>query len=211
MANEMIVAVEKKSNDVMVRANALVVTNNEQYESGVEFKNAIQALKKEIDEAFDPGIAAAYKAHKVAKAQKKKFYDPVDSAHTIVKVKLSQFVAEKERKRAEEEAKLRRAAEKKEAELREKARKAEEEGKTAKAEKYEEKAEEIVAPVLNSTVPKVDGSQKRTYWSAVVTDITKIPREFFDLNMAKLNARAREVKGASNIPGVKFISEVRVI
>jgi len=211
MSNEMIVAVEKKSGDVVVKANALVVTNNDQYVVGTDFMKVIKALKKEINEAFDTGIEKAKESLKASKAQKAKYFDPVDSAHTIVKLKLSQFVEKEEKKRAEEEAKLRRAAEKKEAELREKAKLAEEAGKTAKAEKYEEKAEEVIAPVLSSTVQKVDGVQKRTYWSAVVTDISKIPMEFFDLNMSKLNARARETKGQSTIPGVKFISEKRVV
>ena len=211
MSNEMVAVIEEKSNDVVTRANALAVKNNEQYVAGTEFQRIIKGLKKEINEAFDPGIAAAYKAHKVAKAQKAKYYDPVDAAHKIVNRKLSEFVAEEERKRAEAEAKLRRAAEKKEAELREKARLAEESGKEQKAAKYEEKAEQVIAPTLNSTVQKVAGVQKRVYWSAVVVDKSKIPSQYLEVNMSALNAVARATKGESTIPGVRFVKEVKVV
>ena len=115
-------------------------------------------------------------------------------------------------KSGEKERKLKADAEKKEAELREKQRLAEEAGKDNQAEKYEAKADAVIpAPKVETKTQAMSGVQRRTVWSAVVTDKSKLPAEYLEPKMSVLNAIAKATKGVSTIPGVKFVSESKVI
>jgi len=163
--------IEKKANDVVSRANALVVEDQNQYDGCAEFLKSIKAIKKEIDATFDDPIKKAHEAHKAIVASKKKHYEPLDNAEKIIKQKSLTWWQEEERKAEEirkkkeeearkEEERKRKIKEDQEREWRrkekekqdeadrlqregkeEEARKAREEAEKA-AEKAEERAEE---------------------------------------------------------------------
>ena len=50
------------------------------------------------------------------------------------------------------------------------------------------------------------GVSTRITWSARVTDVAQIPREYLVPDMQALNALARATKGKSTIPGVEFVA-----
>lgn len=111
MENE-ITTIEKKINPVVARANALVIRCQSDLESAKEtISRVIKALKKEIDETFDPIISKAFSAHKEAVAQKKKHYEPLEAAERQIKQKMGAYLDEQERLRRIEEQKQREEAE----------------------------------------------------------------------------------------------------
>jgi hypothetical protein len=96
-----------------------------------------------------------------------------------------------------------------------KAEVAREEGKEAKAEKYEEKAAQVVAPTLAPTIDKGSVAVKKLYHAevydlmALVKAIVegKAPLGLVEANMPALNAQARSLKETMNYPGVKAVAE----
>lgn len=199
--------VEQKALDTIAQAQKLVIQDNEQYVKATDFLKAIKGIEREIEEAFDPIIEKAHLAHKEALAQKDKYYKPLLNAERLIKTKIADYNMEQERIRREQEDKLRREAEAKEKKLREQAALAKKNGDKEKAEKLLDKADNIVAPTLASTVEKVDGVTFRENWYAEVVDLKLVPREFLVPDMKKLNDFARAYKDTRNIPGVRIRCE----
>lgn len=100
------------------QARAIVVSNQETLNAAGEMlTNVIKPLRKEAADVFDPIIASAHKAHKDALAGKAKVEKPLIEAEDILKRSVGSYMAEQERIRQEEEARLRRLAYEREQQL----------------------------------------------------------------------------------------------
>jgi hypothetical protein len=137
----------------------------------------------------------------------------LDKAEAVIKKAILGFEQDQEKKRVEEEKRLKDLADK-EAErqrklLEKKAEKAEEKGDAGKAEDLRQQATEVVAPVarVESTVPKIAGMATVTVWKYRVTDERLIPREYLSVNEVMLGQVAKATKGTLKIPGVEVYSE----
>jgi len=214
MKNE-IIEIKQQALAVDKQAQGLLVKNQGQYDDANIFLKSIKAIQQKIKETFEPIISKAFQAHKEAKAQETKLLEPLVRVEAIVKNKMLDFIREQEKIRQEVERKLQAEAERKRQEALAKAEKAREEGKEARAEKYEDKASQIVAPVLAPTVDKGGVSTRRLY-SAQVYDLralveavaaNKAPLGLIEANMPALNAQARSLKESMKYPGVKLIVE----
>jgi len=202
------VEISTKTLTVPERARQVQITDDATYKQAGEVLLQIKDLRRQVDEAFDPIISKAHEAHREALGQKKRAEAPLVEAEGIMKPRIAAYINEINRKRAEEEARLR-----------EEARKAEEEKRlqeaiNAEAAGQTEKAEEILAaPVSIARVrpiteaPKVAGVSIQKRWSYRIVDETKIPREYLSPDPAKINAVVREFKGETVIPGVEVFSE----
>lgn len=146
--------------------------------------------------------------------------------------------ARKERERREQEAARQRAIEEEQRRKAEEARKAamaaanEEERKRkiaeaeaaerrataaqVKAESKDEAASAIVVPIVQvfTAIQKQEGESTRTIWKAKITDITKIPGNYYLQNpkvieaiQSAMDKFAVATKGAVPVDGVKFFSE----
>ena len=211
-----IIEVEQKALTMPEKANRLQVVDQLTFKAACEFREALKAVQKEIDEAFDPIISKAHQAHKEACAQKKKAEGPIVEAKRVIEPRISQYLSEQELIRKQEEIRL--------AEI---ARKAEEEAKLAEAAAYEaagdkETAEEIInEPIKATTVvlPKANlntGINMRETWTAEVVNLEELFRAIAnkqvsinagEANMTYLNGMARTQKSGMNIPGVKAVSK----
>ena len=189
-------------------ARTIEITDDVSYKAAGELLLTIKDLRKEIDSAFAPIIEAAHNAHKKALEQKKKADAPLVEAESIIKPRIAAYIAEVNRKRAEEEARLREEERKKEEDRRlQEAIKAEAAGDTAKAEQILETPVSIgkVRPITEA--PKVAGVSIQKRWTYRVVDETKIPREFLTPDHTKIGAFVREMKDQAMIPGVEFFAE----
>lgn len=179
---------------IVDRAGALTVATADDYSRAGELLVAIKGVRAQIDAAFDPIVRAAHEAHKVAVAQKKAQDEPLAKAEGIIKPRMSAWLAEEERKRLVEQARLQAEADKRareEAIAAAKARaKAEEEamraaaklekaGDAAGAEAVLAEAAAVppapppmpAAPVIvQSAVPKISGVSSVKRWTFEVTD-----------------------------------------
>lgn len=225
--NKELIELESRALAVDEQARAIVIKSQEQYNAAAEFLQAIKGVQNKVRDTFKEIIAKTFAAHKEAKAQETKHLEPLLKAEAFVKNKLAIYDEEQENIRRIEEAKLQREADKKrrEAEAKaeeariaaEKARKAGDDAEAArlaaKAEKQEEKAAEIVAPVLAPRVEQPTGISFKEQWYAEVTDLMalviaiakgKAPITFLEANMTALNKAAGANKDTLQYPGVSF-------
>ena len=206
--------VEAKALDVLSRAQALAITDDDTYRAGAEFLKLVKATQAEIDATFDEPILAAHRAHKAALAAKAKHRAPTEQAETVLKGKLRDYEAEQERIRQAEQRRLA-----------EEARQAEETRRLAEAAALEREAmatgdaallaeaediiaEPVMAPVviLPPATPKVAGISYREQWDYEVTNDALIPREFLVRDDKKIAGVVRAMKGATKIPGIRAFS-----
>jgi len=203
---------EKESKDLIVQAQGMIITNQEQYETSADFLQTVKAMQKKIKESFNIIIEKAHRAHKEAVAQRDKHLQPLKEAESIVKKGMITYTEEQNRKAQEEQQRLQALADK-EAELQRKRLEARITNAVAKGK--EEKAEELrlqqeqieaIAPVVTPQVETPKGVSYSTRWSAEVIDANLVPREYLVPNQQALDAVARATKGSISIPGVKFVA-----
>jgi hypothetical protein len=202
------IEISTKALTIPDKAKQIQITDDDTYRAAGEILLQIKDLRRQVDEAFDPIISKAHEAHREALAQKKRADAPLVEAEGIIKPRIAAYINEINRKRAEEEARLR-----------EEARKAEEERRLIEAIKAEEsgqveKAEEILAaPVEIAKVrpiteaPKVAGISVQKRWTYRIIDGTLIPREYLTPDHSKIGMIVREGKGETTIPGIEVFSE----
>lgn len=193
------------------QATALIITSSEQYETAAEMLLSIKSLQKEIDATFDPIVKKAHEAHKEAVAQKKKIEAPLIEAERILKPKMADYVAEQDRIRKAEEERLRAIALKEEEDRRiAEAAQAEAEGNHEEAEAIVSEPVYVAPVVVQKTTPSVSGISYRETWDFEITDLAKIPKEYWILDKVKIAGVVRAMKGATNIPGIRAFSNKTV-
>lgn len=190
------------------QAREIEITDDESYKRAGEILLKIKDLRKQIDNAFAPIIEAAHLAHRKALEQKKKAEEPLVEAERIIKPRIADYINEINRKRAEEEARLREEERKKEEERRlQEAIKAEAAGETEKAEQI------LVTPVSIGKVrpitetPRVVGVSIQKRWTYRIVNEAEIPREYLKPDEAKIGTFVREMKDQAAIPGVEIFAE----
>jgi hypothetical protein len=201
------VEVEKKANSLPEQAKAHAIKNNEQYILAGNFLLGIKAVRKEIDDTFNPIIEKAHQAHKEAINQKRKVETPVAEAEQIIKSKIADYTREMERIREEEEARLRQLA------LKDAQERQLNEALLAEQLGNKEEVEAILAePVMVPTVivPKQEapkGISITKVWKFRIKDEAKIPREYMIPDMVKIGAVVRALKDRANVPGIEVYAD----
>jgi hypothetical protein len=210
------------SNDLTIRAAALVVDDKASLEVASSMLAGIKALLKEVDDVFKPPAQAAHAAHKSILDARRKVETPIKVAETDVKAAVATYHNEL-RKAAE-------AARKLEAE---RLRKQEEERRLAAAVAAEdrgqnERAEKLIAepaPVLSKPLittpppPKVAGITTQDQYTGKVVDLPAFIQwsldtlsfsEYFDLKQSVLDRAIQRKKGDVTIPGVEVHKQTMV-
>lgn len=129
-----------------------------------------------------------------------------------------QAIADEARRKADEEAAARRRAADQaaaagraaEAErLRAQAVRVEERA-ADKAETFETRASQVVAPVAQQAAPKVGGISVPKVWIFEITDAALVPREYLVVDEKKIRGVVQALKGATSIPGVRVFEQKRI-
>jgi colicin import membrane protein len=198
------------------RAKACAVTNDATAIAAGEMLTGIKTLRARIAETMDPIIRSAHNAHRVACDQKKTLDAPLLEAETTLKRAIGAWTEAEDRRRREEEARLREIA-----------RKAEEDARVAEAADLEAAGEgELAQQVLempafapSPTLPKpaaAAGVTTQLRWKAELVDLRALcravadgtaPIEAVSANMPTLNRLAVALKQSFNVPGVRAVSE----
>jgi len=196
-----------QSHGIVEGANAFAVVDSASYDRAAELMRMIKTGIDDVKQRLAPAKKQADAAHKAIVKLEKEAIGPREAARTIYSQKRLAWQEKEDRKRQEEEARL-RAAELKRAEderLAEAAR--------LEAEGRNEQAEAVIAApivprpiVLSTTVPKSDGVSVRTNWAFRIVDATLIPREWLIPDQGALGAHARSRREAAigTVPGVEF-------
>lgn len=193
------------------RAKSIAIITAEDYTAAGEFLLGIKAVRKRIDETFDPIIDKAHQAHKEALAQKKKVEAPLIEAEGIIKPKIAEYNSEQERIRKEEERRLAEVARKEEEERRlAEAEAAEKAGDIAEAQAILDEPVYVPPVVVQKTTPKVSGIAMTTVWRFRITNEKKIPREYLSVDTVKIGGVVRALKDKCSIPGIQVYPEQSV-
>ena len=189
------------------QANLIKIVDEDSFKKSGDFLVTIKKFRKEIDESYDPIIKKAHESHKEAVAQKKKIEAPLVQAESIIKKALSEYYAQIEKKRKEEEERLRLEAKKIQEEMiLKQAMEAEKKGQNEQCDKIlNETPKEI--KVMVKPIEKAQGVSFRKTWKFKIVNPDLVPLEYRIIDQAKIGSKVRELAEKTNIPGVEVFEE----
>jgi len=199
-----------KSQSFIATLNLLIVEKMEQNLVAFNYLKELNDRIKKVKEHFQPTIDAAHNAHKLAIAARDEILDPLAEAKEGLTLKMANYANEEKRKAGE-----RARIEKETADQIERERLANI-AEMQKAAGFLEKAKITVTQIKQVDtpapfIPKTEtapGQSFIEYWSAEIENKSKIPLDFLLPDMVRLNQIARQTKGQTTIPGVKFVSHM---
>lgn len=155
--------IENDTNDLVVRANEVKITNQDTFDAGGAFLKVIKGLADKVKDTFDNPKKLAHAAHKAITAAEGKHLDPLREADAVVRGRMLTWKKAEDAKRAEEQEKIRAEATKAEEDRKLKeAEKHEKAGRTEKAQAVLEAPDQTPAPIVQTvTKPKGIGSSKK--------------------------------------------------
>lgn len=204
---------------VEAKANAVVVTNDIEYQSAAEFGRALKAKRDEVTEFFKPMKDAAHKAHKQVCDREKAMLKPISDAEKAVKVAMGKYTMHKQMEQQRLEEQLRRQAKAESDRLLDKAAEFESRGNMQQANATFANAQMVDAAsrniALERNAPKANGVQSRTDWQIVSVDDSQVPVEVAGCVVRPVDEAAvmrliRASKGKVVIPGIKYVPIAKV-
>lgn len=188
--------VELKAVDTEVKAlakfTAKPIETQAGYEQAANLLKQAKLYLKRIDSVFDPMIASAKATLDAIKTEKATHYQPVKDLDTKLRSLSSAWIELQESIRAKAQAKLDAAREKAEA-------------KNAEREALGKKAKDLPPAIV---APKIEtaGVSYREVWDFEITDASKVPDEYWELDLTAIGTAVRTNKGTVGIPGVRIFS-----
>lgn len=210
-------ALFKQSQHMLELAQECKITTADGAISVGEDLQAIKTLMKNVEDKrtaiTQPISKALYEVNALFKPAK----DWLAQAERILKRKLLAYQAEQDRIAREAQAKAEEEARKERQKLERRAALADFVGKDEKADELRQEAESQVAPEIRPATPKLEGIYTRETWKAEVTDKMAFLRHVVEkrldlaavvlLDQAALNAQARSLKDALDLPGIRAVKE----
>lgn len=206
-------SIEVKKEMVVTEGNifALKVIDAGTYKQAGEFVSLRKALKVKIKADLDPICEAANLAHKSATSYRKEQLDKLIPGDNYLNKQMTAWNIEQERLRKEEEDRLRRIAEAKaEEEQLQAAAEAEASGNTEEAEEIINEPIYVAPPVVEKSVPKVDGQAMTITWKWRLKNEAMIPRQYMKIDEVAINAAVRSLKDKTQIPGIEIYPESKM-
>jgi uncharacterized protein YdiU (UPF0061 family) len=207
---------EKRISDVpaLCRKAELTISNQAEYESASNILKEIKSRYKELDTQRKEITTPLDAAKKSIMDLFKSPLTLLEQAEKKVKNLMIGFTNEQGRLAKEEQKRLQKIADDEAAHQKKlldaKIARAKASGKEDKVEVLEMEKETIapiVAPVISPKINTPAGVSYRDNWTAEITDVNLVPREYMTVNIQALNAVAKSTKGTLTIPGVKFKCE----
>ena len=200
-------------------ARDMVISNDAAFASAGDLTREIKILQKKVEAYWEPIYRPAYTAYRSINEHKKAMIEPLRNAEAILKGKISCYLKEQEKRRREQEERMRRLAlEEMERKLREAAVQ-DEAGDSLGAEFTMAEAEVLEGMALTASVmgnaPKAEGvSQSRT-WRITEIDSALVPVSFSGVEIRPVDEKAilkliRQHRGKISIPGVRFEEDYTV-
>jgi len=199
------------------QAKALVIRDDASLRNGNEILLTIKDLRKKIADTFGPICAAAFAAHKTAVKAQKDAEAPLIEAETIIKPSIARYMSEVERKRREEESRIRKEMERQaEEEALDAAIEAEAEGASPEDVQAIVDAPVFIPPPIAPAGPKLEGISIRKVTKFRVVDmkalVQAIARGQVTIaavmsNDTVIGAQARSLKTSLRWPGVEVWEE----
>lgn len=192
----------------VVPAGNVTVTTAEQMETAAAILRDVKALQKDAD-AAQKAVTQPLEAQKKSAIAwfRDRITSKLDAAENVLKRAILAYQAEQDRIRREAQRAADEAARKERERIERQAAAAAKKGQDEKAEQLAERAQTIVAPVVQTEAPKVSGVSTRDLWKWEITDPAAIPREYLAIDEVKIGKVVRALKGDTTIPGVRVWAE----
>lgn len=204
---------------VEAQANAIAISSQADYESAATFAKYIKQRSAQVTDFFAPMKKAAYDAHANICAREKQMLAPLVAAEKTLKRTMGDYIMEQERKRKEEEERLKKLAQE------EADRKLKEALALEAAGKKEEAADALLEAdivdnasrnvVVEPQKVKAEGVSNSIDWEITNIDGTKVPVEFNGICIRPVDDKTiirliRASKGQIKIPGITYKSVVKM-
>ena len=209
----------KEVTAVEAQAGQITIASQSDYEQAAAFGRLIKQKSAQIIDFFAPMNKAAHEAHQNICTREKEMLAPLISAEKTVKQIMGDYVMEQERKRREEEERLKRLAEEEAEKKLQEAMELEASGQADAAEAALMEAD-IVDSASRSVVveaPKIkaDGASSSIDWEITVVDNSKVPVDFNGICIRPVDTKAiirliRASKGQIQIPGIQYKSVAKL-
>jgi hypothetical protein len=204
---------EKTVSSVQLSAEAIVITNDDEYQQAAAFGRNLKQKMADVKDFFKPIKDAANQAHKAACDRERQMLDPLTKAESTLKLTMGAFLREQEIKRKAQEEEQRRKAEE---EAKKKLDEAIAAGEAGDQEKAQDLFTEAVVsesasrgPALFIPMPKAQGVSSGKDWEVVSVNDKEVPLEVAGIpirpvDMAAVMRLIRSSKGTIRIPGVTY-------
>ncbi|MFA5284456.1 MAG: hypothetical protein WC347_02555 [Smithellaceae bacterium] len=180
------------------------IQTNEDYIRASDILLIIKEIRKKIDATFKPIKQKMDAAKNEVLDQERAAVRPLAEAEAYIKPLIAGYMAEQERRRKEEENRLREIARKEEEERQlQAAIQAEAEGQKEEAEAIISAPVQAAPVVVPKTIPKVAGVTMVKQWKFRIVDAAKVPRQYLIVDEQKIGAVVRALKDQANISGVE--------
>lgn len=205
--------VKQEALSVEEQAQAIVITNNTEYESAVTILKSIKESKQRFIDFFAPAKKAAAAAHKAICANEKSCTDPCDKAESIIKGKMLDYSRRVEAERRALEEEQRKAQQAEADKLLAEAAKAEEQGDTLQATVNMAMAEQMasIKPAVQVVAPKVSGVSTKKVWKVKITDEKSVPSYVSGVCIRPVDTKKlldlRRLNPNVEITGISFVQD----
>jgi hypothetical protein len=204
---------------VEAKANAVVVTNDLEYQEAAAFGRLLKTKAAEVTEFFKPIKDAAHKTHKQICDREKAMLKPISAAEKAVKAAMGKYATAKLMEQQRLEAQLRQQAQAESDRLLAQAAELESKGMAlqsnavfAQAQMADAAARSIA---LERSAPKAGGISTTTDWQIIGIDAAQVPVDINGCVIRPVDEAAimrliRASKGKVIIPGVKYQAIAKV-
>ena len=212
-------ALDKEINVVEASAALVTVHSDEEYAQAGEITKAVKKMQKKVTEYWEPLRVSAKKTYDDVLARKKEMLSPLESAEKILKSKMGDYAAEKERKNREREEAMRRLAQQEVERKLAEAAEAEAAGDAAGAEFAMAEAEVMddisKSGRVSGVAPKAAGVSTSRAWKITNIDSSKVPVEIAGAIIRPVDEKAvmaliKATKGSIKIPGIEYEESVKI-
>lgn len=199
---------EAAVSNISTQAMTMTVTDMASYQSAGQVLLAFKDMEKNIKVYFKPLKDSAHKTWKAVCDRENEELAKLSPGTNHLNKVMTAYKIEEDRKRREEEEKLRQEALKAEEEKRLRdALQAEQEGNKEEAEAILETPVFVPPPIVETQAPKIDGLGIQTVWQWKITNEALIPRTYLKVDEIKINGIVRALKDKTNISGIEVYPE----
>jgi len=191
-------------------ASGLVIKSAEGFEVAASRLKIIKGALAQIEDARTRITKPINESLRETNAQAKAAATPFLADEYLIKQAMIKYSDEQDRLREAEQHRQNEIARKERERLQAIADAAAAKGQENKAEKFQERAAQVVAPIAHQAAPKVVGVSIPMFWDFEVVDEKLIPREYFDRSDTRIRKVVTAMQGNTNIPGVRVFQRKRI-
>lgn len=214
MEDNQLTVIQNEQKSILDQIQEITINNDEDNIKAGNFLKLIKPVIKNIKGYWKPLKESAKKAHSDLCAREKAMLEPLESAETEIKAKISVYITEQEEKAKKEQEALRKAQEEEAFKQLEEAEKLKAEGREDEAQIQEELAYAIdqVKTVVTPTIQKQEGISYMTDYQVVIVDANKVPTYINDIEIRPIDVQAikklaKASKGQIQIDGIKILEK----